>query len=226
MALLEAGNAKRTTSATAMNRDSSRSHAALILTVDDGRGSATQVTLVDLAGSERTRKSGAASRGRESQMKEACAINSSLQTLGRCVAALAARKKHQDDGGQGAAPPAPPFRDSPLTWLLREALAGDSRTWMLACVNPSDAQQIETTSTLRYAATARSLRTRARVNEDPIAALIKSLRAEVGALRAQLASRGGPALAPDRGLPSLLASLRFLDAADDVCGEVAGDDDS
>ena len=153
-------------------------------------------------------------------MKEACAINSSLQTLGRCVAALAAAKKWRDDGGTGAAPPAPPFRDSPLTWLLREALAGDSRTWMLACVDASDAQQVETTSTLRYASTARSLRTRARVNEDPVAALIKSLRAEVVALKGQLAERAGPRLAPDRGLPELRAALEFVGAADGVLGEV------
>ncbi|KAH8064693.1 hypothetical protein JL722_1573 [Aureococcus anophagefferens] len=86
--LLEVGAARRTVAATRMNRDSSRSHAALFLTFDDGRGASTQLTLVDLAGSERTRKSGAS--GKAAQMREACAINSSLSTLGRCVAALVA----------------------------------------------------------------------------------------------------------------------------------------
>ncbi|EGB04583.1 hypothetical protein AURANDRAFT_4817, partial [Aureococcus anophagefferens] len=174
--LLEVGAARRTVAATRMNRDSSRSHAALFLTFDDGRGASTQLTLVDLAGSERTRKSGAS--GKAAQMREACAINSSLSTLGRCVAALVAARKHAADGAAGPAPPAPPFRDSPLTWLLREALVGDSRTWMMACVDASDAQRGETHSTLRYAASARSLRTRAKVNADPVAALLKALRAE------------------------------------------------
>ena len=61
-----------------------------MLTIDDARGASTQLTLVDLAGSERTRKSGAA--GKTEQMKEACAINSSLATLGRCVPAGVAPK--------------------------------------------------------------------------------------------------------------------------------------
>ncbi|KAH8074045.1 thymidylate synthase [Aureococcus anophagefferens] len=189
--LLEVGAARRTVAATRMNRDSSRSHAALFLTFDDGRGASTQLTLVDLAGSERTRKSGAS--GKAAQMREACAINSSL----------------------------------PLTWLLREALVGDSRTWMMACVDASDAQRGETHSTLRYAASARSLRTRAKVNADPVAALLKALRAEVEDLKAQLAAAGGRGAPRGRGAAAagaapaaaalaLRASLGFLDAADDL----------
>ncbi|KAH8058813.1 hypothetical protein JL720_14003 [Aureococcus anophagefferens] len=108
--LLEVGAARRTVAATRMNRDSSRSHAALFLTFDDGRGASTQLTLVDLAGSERTRKSGAS--GKAAQMREACAINSSLSTLGRCVAALVAAEARRT-APAGPAPPAPPFRDSP-----------------------------------------------------------------------------------------------------------------
>ncbi|KAH8058814.1 hypothetical protein JL720_14004 [Aureococcus anophagefferens] len=63
----------------------------------------------------------------------------------------------------------------------------------MACVDASDAQRGETHSTLRYAASARSLRTRAKVNADPVAALLKALRAEVEDLKAQLAAAGGAA---------------------------------
>ena len=42
-----------------------------------------------------------------------------------------------------------PYRDSTLTRLLQAVLSGNSRTFMLACLNPSKAQVSETLSTLR-----------------------------------------------------------------------------
>ena len=148
--------------------------------------------------------------------------------------ALAARK-HATEAAPGPPPPAPPFRDSPLTWLLREALVGDSRTWMMACVDSSDAQRSETHSTLRYASSARCLRTKAKVNVDPVAALVKALREEVEALKAELARRAGGAVAvftaaPVVALPpepalALRAALGFLAAADDLCAEIDDPDD-
>lgn len=44
-----------------------------------------------------------------------------------------------------------PFRDSVLTWLLRENLGGNSKTAMLAAISPADINYDETLSTLRYA---------------------------------------------------------------------------
>ena len=44
-----------------------------------------------------------------------------------------------------------PYRDSVLTWLLRENLGGNSRTAMLAAISPADINYDETLSTLRYA---------------------------------------------------------------------------
>ena len=42
-----------------------------------------------------------------------------------------------------------PFRDSVLTWLLRENLGGNSKTAMVAAISPADINYDETLSTLR-----------------------------------------------------------------------------
>ena len=44
-----------------------------------------------------------------------------------------------------------PYRDSVLTWLLRENLGGNSKTAMVAAISPADINYDETLSTLRYA---------------------------------------------------------------------------
>lgn len=44
-----------------------------------------------------------------------------------------------------------PFRESVLTWLLKEALVGNSRTAMMAAISPAVVNVPETLSTLRYA---------------------------------------------------------------------------
>ena len=43
-----------------------------------------------------------------------------------------------------------PYRDSVLTWLLRENLGGNSKTAMVAAISPADINYDETLSTLRY----------------------------------------------------------------------------
>ena len=98
------------------------------------------------------------------RLKEAGAINKSLATLGTVIAALAARSTaaaapggasaaataSAAAGGGGAPVPSHvPYRDSVLTWLLRDSLGGNSRTLMIATISPSILQLDETLSTLR-----------------------------------------------------------------------------
>jgi hypothetical protein len=120
----------------------------------------SKVSLIDLAGSERVSKSAAAGQ----RLKEAGAINKSLTTLGTVIAALASKalssssaaaggggantSRDSGNGGGGVAGHVP-YRDSVLTWLLRDSLGGNSRTLMIATVSPSILQLEETLSTLR-----------------------------------------------------------------------------
>ncbi|KAJ8960963.1 hypothetical protein NQ318_020265 [Aromia moschata] len=171
------GNKNRATAATTMNEKSSRSHSifSIELCICDGSkdgdmGRRSRVSLVDLAGSERLGNS----HNSEEKIREGVCINKSLLTLGKVISALADQKKNQFV----------PYRDSVLTWLLRESLGGNSLTSMLATISPASTHLDETLATLRYACQARSIVNRARVNENPHDRLIRELRSEVERLRA------------------------------------------
>jgi len=83
-----------------------------------------------------------------------------------------------------------PYRDSVLTWLLRENLGGNSRTAMVAALSPADINYDETLSTLRYADRAKQIRCNAVINEDPNNKLIRELKDEVTRLRDLLYAQG------------------------------------
>ncbi|KAJ3052105.1 hypothetical protein HK102_011937, partial [Quaeritorhiza haematococci] len=104
------------------------------------------------------------------------------------------------------ASPFVPYRDSVLTWLLKDNLGGNAKTVMLAAISPADLNYDETLSTLRYASQAKKIVNKAVVNEDANVKLMRELQDEVRALRARLAAyeAGG------RGTP-LLGNLMGLD---------------
>ncbi|XP_017882196.1 kinesin-like protein KIF14 [Ceratina calcarata] len=181
---LKVGNSQRATAATGMNEKSSRSHSifSIILTqtpvnnqlvkelVDDSRRS--KINLVDLAGSERLSQTCASG----DRLKEGVSINKSLLTLGKVIACLAESTNNRKRGFV-------PYRESVLTWLLKESLGGNSRTAMLGTVSPANIHVEETLATLRYACQARAIVNRVRINEDPHEKLIRELKAEVLRLR-------------------------------------------
>ncbi|XP_068433818.1 kinesin-like protein KIF13B isoform X2 [Clinocottus analis] len=183
--LMSEGNKSRTVAATNMNEESSRSHAVfnIILThtlmdlqSETSGEKVSKLSLVDLAGSERAAKTGAAGE----RLKEGSNINKSLSTLGLVISALA------DQGAGKYKSKFVPYRDSVLTWLLKDSLGGNSRTAMVATISPSADNYDETLSTLRYADRAKSIVNHAVVNEDPNARIIRELREEVEKLREQL----------------------------------------
>uniref|UniRef100_I3KJI8 Kinesin family member 1C n=1 Tax=Oreochromis niloticus TaxID=8128 RepID=I3KJI8_ORENI len=188
--LMDAGNKARTVAATNMNETSSRSHAVFTIVFTQKRRDqmtsldtekVSKISLVDLAGSERADSSGA----KGTRLKEGANINKSLTTLGKVISALAemqSSKKRKSDFI--------PYRDSVLTWLLKENLGGNSRTAMIAALSPADINYEETLSTLRYADRAKQIRCNAVINEDPNAKLIRELKAEVERLRNLLFSQG------------------------------------
>lgn len=180
--LMEEGSKARTVASTNMNATSSRSHAVftIVLTITKGAGRAmvSKIHMVDLAGSERATATGASGQ----RLKEGANINKSLSTLGKVIAALAKKS----DGKKNVFVP---YRDSVLTWLLKESLGGNSKTIMLAAISPADINFEETLSTLRYADSAKQIKNAAVVNEDPTEKLIRELQEEVERLRQLLAEK-------------------------------------
>lgn len=156
-----------------MNDTSSRSHAVFTimlkqihhsLTHDETTERLARIRLVDLAGSERAKATEATGQ----RLREGSNINKSLTTLGRVIAALADQPNHPVARKKRQAREVVPYRDSILTWLLKDSLGGNSKTAMIACISPSDYD--ETLSTLRYADQAKRIRTRATINQDHVSA--------------------------------------------------------
>ncbi|XP_071332023.1 kinesin-like protein KIF1B isoform X9 [Trachinotus anak] len=193
--LMDAGNKARTVAATNMNETSSRSHAVFTIVftqrkhdseTDLSTEKVSKISLVDLAGSERADSTGA----KGTRLKEGANINKSLTTLGKVISALAevdnctskSKKKKKTDFI--------PYRDSVLTWLLRENLGGNSRTAMVAALSPADINYDETLSTLRYADRAKNIKCNAVINEDPNNKLVRELKDEVARLKELLRAQG------------------------------------
>eukprot|EP01064_Diplonema_japonicum_P030886 TRINITY_DN5365_c2_g1_i1.p1 TRINITY_DN5365_c2_g1~~TRINITY_DN5365_c2_g1_i1.p1 ORF type:complete len:1067 (+),score=284.34 TRINITY_DN5365_c2_g1_i1:60-3203(+) len=180
--LINQGNQERSTAATKLNDRSSRSHAMFRITLTQttivlqervGIGGPKTLTserrsnmnLVDLAGSENVKRSGAAG----ATLVEAQKINLSLTTLRRVIDALIDNK----------AASVVPYRDSTLTWLLRQDLGGNAKTFMLATVSPHFTNAHESFRTLEYAMRAKSIVNVIRVNEDDTAKLINDLEKRI-----------------------------------------------
>ncbi|XP_072560627.1 kinesin-like protein KIF1A isoform X3 [Paramormyrops kingsleyae] len=215
--LMDSGNKARTVAATNMNETSSRSHAVfnIIFTqrrhdaeTDNTSEKVSKISLVDLAGSERADSTGA----KGTRLKEGANINKSLTTLGKVISALAEvdsgpnknKKKKKVESFI-------PYRDSVLTWLLRENLGGNSRTAMVAALSPADINYDETLSTLRYADRAKQIRCNAVINEDPNNRLVRELKEEVSRLKELLYSQGlGDIIETCRGADTEVPGLKHL----------------
>ncbi|XP_066535073.1 kinesin-like protein KIF15 isoform X2 [Hoplias malabaricus] len=180
--VLSMGWRNRRVASTSMNRESSRSHAVFTMTLESKETGqevvnirTSQLNLVDLAGSERQRDTHAEG----SRLKEASSINRSLMCLGQVIMALVdvsnGRSRHVC------------YRDSKLTFLLRDSLGGNAKTFIIANVHPGSKCFGETLSTLQFAQRAKLIKNKAMINEDT-QGNIKQLQAEVKKLKEQLAN--------------------------------------
>ncbi|XP_016369521.1 kinesin-like protein KIF13A [Sinocyclocheilus rhinocerous] len=183
--LMSEGNKSRTVAATNMNEESSRSHAVFSVIVtqtlyDLQSGNSgekvSKISLVDLAGSERVSFLWCFLMSLWYFLN----VSRSLTTLGCVISALA-----DQSAGKGKSKFVP-YRDSVLTWLLKDNLGGNSKTAMIATISPAADNYEETLSTLRYADRAKRIVNHAVVNEDPNARIIRELREEVEKLKVQL----------------------------------------
>ncbi|XP_053669207.1 kinesin-like protein KIF12 [Anopheles marshallii] len=180
LAVLEEGMRNRHVGSHLMNDYSSRSHTILTVHITSEQqaeggvfiSKQGKINFVDLAGSEMTKKTH--SEGKT--LEEANNINKSLMVLGYCIASLSDPKKRNGHI---------PYRDSKLTKLLADSLAGNGVTLMIACISPAHSNVTETVNTLRYAARAKRIRTKPIIVMDPREALILSLKREIGALQVE-----------------------------------------
>ncbi|XP_006815792.2 kinesin-like protein KIF16B [Saccoglossus kowalevskii] len=196
--LIERGNINRTTASTHMNDTSSRSHAIFTISFTQAKfyndmpsETMSKIHLVDLAGSERADATGATGQ----RLKEGANINKSLVTLGTVISTLAEASSHTPGKKKHTFVP---YRDSVLTWLLKDSIGGNSKTIMIATVSPADVNYGESLSTLRYANRAKNIINKPTVNEDPNVKLIRDLRSEISKLRAMLAGDLASAKSPRR----------------------------
>ncbi|CAH8477241.1 unnamed protein product [Schistosoma margrebowiei] len=215
---LDFGNRLRAVAATPLNENSSRSHTVLVLSLtkrsttkyllgDIDNVYNSHITIVDLAGSERQTSTSTLS----GRFIESCQINKSLFTLGKVITQLSQNIAYKKKAFPSPEPHSVvqdtcpllsvtpcrlvnkrrdfvSYRDSLLTWLLKDSLGGNAVTVMLATVSPCQTHYDETLSTLRYAKKASSIVNSAMVNEDPKSRLIRELMSELRILRQKASS--------------------------------------
>ncbi|KAJ2497881.1 hypothetical protein GGH96_004759 [Coemansia sp. RSA 1972] len=198
--LLLRGSRERQTGGTRMNEKSSRSHAIYSISLTQTRLRSSDVDgkphepirlhsklhFVDLAGSERLKKTHAVGE----RQREGISINTGLLALGNVISALG------DPNKRGPLVHVP-YRESKLTYMLRDSLGGNAQTLLIACVSAAEANTAETVNTLQYASRARNIRNRGGVNMvsmsraspkevEALRALVRKLKGDVSALTERL----------------------------------------
>ena len=156
MELIKLGSENRTTNKTNMNEISSRSHSLVIMTIHQKNiktleAKSGKLYLVDLAGSEKISKTGSTGI----TLEEAKIINKSLSTLGMVINALTDGKSTHI-----------PYRESKLTRILQESLGGNSKTCLIITCSPSEYNESETLSTLRFGTRAKKMKNKPKINKE------------------------------------------------------------
>lgn len=190
--LLKVGRKNQSFASTHLNQNSSRSHSIFSIRILHLQGEGdivpkiSELSLCDLAGSERCKDQKSGER-----LKEAGNINTSLHTLGRCIAAL--RQNQQNRSKQSLVP----FRDSKLTRVFQGFFTGRGRSCMIVNVNPCASAYDETLHVAKFSAIASQL-----VHVPPVQLGISSLHSLIKehSLQASSLDRGakaGPGLDDD-----------------------------
>jgi len=169
--LLKLGEQSRSVAFTKMNATSSRSHSLFIINIhqktSEGSVISGKLNLADLAGSEKVGKTGA----KGDTLEEAKKINQSLAALGNCINALTTGKPHI------------PYRNSKLTFILRESLGGNSKTTLIIACSPHSYNMDETVSTLEFGKRAKAIKNNVKINAQRS---VKELEAIIENLSLQL----------------------------------------
>ncbi|XP_072302339.1 kinesin-like protein KIF20A [Eucyclogobius newberryi] len=153
--VLRVGRRNQSFASTHLNQNSSRSHSIFSIrvlhvhpeSVSTQAMRISELTICDLAGSERCKEQRNGER-----MKEANNINTSLLTLGRCIAAL-----RHNQNNKSRPPQVVPFRDSKLTRVLQGFFCGKGTSSMVVNINPCASIYDETLQALKFSAIATQL---------------------------------------------------------------------
>ena len=178
--LLNIGAQNRHVSYTNMNKESSRSHSVFTLIIeskstDEGlvNFKSSRFHLIDLAGSERQKATDCAG----DRLKEAGMINKSLSALGNVINSLVdiseGKSRHVH------------YRDSKLTFLLKDSLEGKTRVCFIATISPTNDSLNESISTLKFANKAKEISLQAKATEISVAdnKLVERLQKEIRYLK-------------------------------------------
>ena len=138
---------------TNLNATSSRSHMVmrLIVTIEtkDGMKKTGIGNFADLAGSEKVKKTGVKGK----QLKEAGNILKSLSALSNVIDSLEKGRKHI------------PFKDSKLTFMLKNSLGGNCKTTLLLCASPHIRNRDETIRSMQFGMRCRNVQNVVCINE-------------------------------------------------------------
>jgi len=175
---LISGFKNRHVASTSMNRESSRSHLIYTLflissfEMDGGLiiTRTSRLHLVDLAGSERQKYTNAQGQ----RIKEAGNINKSLSILGNVINAVI----EFNEGKTKFVP----FRDSKLTYYLKDSIGGNSKTVIIGNISQSYIQMNETQSTLNFIQRAKMIKNKTKIIEN-VNDTVKLLQSEIKSLK-------------------------------------------
>ncbi|GAB1288405.1 Kinesin-like protein KIF24 [Apodemus speciosus] len=167
------GSKERSTGATGVNADSSRSHAIIQIQIkDSAKRTFGRISFIDLAGSERA--ADARDSDRQTKMEGAEINQSLLARVSLCSSGCPGTHSVDQAGLELRNPPASasqvlglklkeciraldqehthtPFRQSKLTQVLKDSFIGNAKTCMIANISPSHIATEHTLNTLRYA---------------------------------------------------------------------------
>jgi hypothetical protein len=187
--IIQKGLKNRHVGFTEANSASSRSHCVVTVHFESRRGMGkttndeqnqvnafqySKFNFVDLAGSERQKNT----KAKGKRLKEGCNINKSLTILGSVINSLASKRKNKFVR----------YRDSKLTFLLKDSLGGNSKTVFIANVSPSAMYYVETLSTLLFAQRAKMIKNKAVINKDIKGGNVELLRAELSKAKLELSN--------------------------------------
>lgn len=155
--ILNKGISKKVHSSTNLNQNSSRSHTIFKIILMNGNQNISKIdfsieelislSVVDLAGSERQKRTDA----KGINLQEACKINQSLSTLGKCLEAM----KHNSTSNMKKMIP---LRESKLTKIFSEYFQGNQNIIMITNINPRTEDFEETIRALNYSCIAKDIK--------------------------------------------------------------------